>query len=97
MSQPPTNLPSSGRDDEAFGEIVRLIEASRSKALQAANTALIDLYWQVVGETISRKIEAAARGDAVVDELAAYIARTQLGLRGLPASFVSQLSIQDVQ
>lgn len=82
MSQPPpTNLPSSGRDDEAFGEIVRLIEASRGKALQAVNTALIDLYWQV-GETISRKIEAAEWGDGVVDELAAYIARTQPGLRG---------------
>lgn len=82
MSQPPpTNLPSSGRDDEAFGEIVRLIEASRGKALQAVNTALIDLYWRV-GETISRKIEAAEWGDGVVDELAAYIARTQPGLRG---------------
>jgi hypothetical protein len=31
----PTNLPTGGRDDEAFGEIVRLIEASREKALQA--------------------------------------------------------------
>ena len=82
MSQPPpTNLPTGGRDDEAFGEIVRLIEASREKALQAVNTALIDLYWQV-GETISRKIEAAEWGDGVVDELAAYIARTQPGLRG---------------
>ncbi len=79
MSQP--NLPTGGRDDEAFGEIVRLIEASREKALQAVNTALIDLYWQV-GETISRKIEAAEWGDGVVDELAAYIARTQPGLRG---------------
>jgi predicted nuclease of restriction endonuclease-like (RecB) superfamily len=82
MSQPPpTNLPTGGRDDDAFGEIVRLIEASREKALQAVNTALIDLYWQV-GETISRKIEAAEWGDGVVDELAAYIARTQPGLRG---------------
>jgi predicted nuclease of restriction endonuclease-like (RecB) superfamily len=82
MSQPPpTNLPTGGRDDEAFGEIVRLIEASREKALQAVNTALIELYWQV-GETISRKIEAAEWGDGVVDELAAYIARTQPGLRG---------------
>ena len=31
---PPTNQPTGGRDDEAFGEIVRLIEASREKALQ---------------------------------------------------------------
>ena len=51
MSQPPpTNLPTGGRDDEAFREIVRLIEASCVKALQAVNTALIDLYWQVGGD-----------------------------------------------
>jgi len=78
---PPINLPASGRNDEAFGEIVRLIEASRQKALQTVNTALIDLYWQV-GQTISRKIEASEWGDGVVDELAAYIAKTQPGLRG---------------
>ena len=38
------------------------------------------------GETISRKIEAAEWGDGVVDELAAYIARTQPGLRGFTLS-----------
>ena len=46
------------QDEEAFAEIVSLIAASRQRALQAVNSTLIDLYWQV-GETISRKIEAA--------------------------------------
>jgi predicted nuclease of restriction endonuclease-like (RecB) superfamily len=82
MSQHPAmKLASTERTDEAFGEIVRLIAASREKALQAVNTALIDLYWQV-GETISRKIEAAEWGDGVVDRLAQFIARTEPGLRG---------------
>lgn len=76
-----TSRPGGVKEDEAFGEIVRLIDSSRAKALQVANTALIDLYWQV-GETISRKIEAAEWGDGVVDELAAYVARKQPGLRG---------------
>jgi hypothetical protein len=49
------------RDEEIFTEIVWLIEASRHRALQAVNSALIDLYWQV-GEIISRKIEAAGSG-----------------------------------
>jgi len=35
-----------------------------------------------VGAHISRKIESAEWGDGVVDQLAAYIARTQPGLRG---------------
>jgi predicted nuclease of restriction endonuclease-like (RecB) superfamily len=75
------NLSSTAREDESFSEVVRLIAASREKALQAVNTALIDLYWQV-GATISRKMEAAEWGDGVVDRLAQFIGRTEPGLRG---------------
>ena len=42
---------------------------------------MIDLYWNI-GEYISRKIESAAWGEGVVDQLAAHIARTHLGMRG---------------
>ncbi|RII26101.1 MAG: DUF1016 domain-containing protein [Geobacter sp.] len=65
----------------AFTEVVNLIQAARHKAFQAVNTTLIDLYWHV-GEYISRKIENAEWGDGVVEQLAAYLARTQPGLRG---------------
>ena len=34
------------------------------QGLQAANTALIDLYWKI-GKTISRKIEASEWGDGM--------------------------------
>ena len=64
-----------------FSEITQLIAASRQRAVQAVNTALIDLYWQV-GQTISRKIEAAEWGDGVVARLAEHLAHTQPGLRG---------------
>ena len=64
-----------------FSEITQLIAASRQRAAQAVNTALIDLYWQV-GQTISRKIEAAEWGDGVVARLAEHLAHTQPGLRG---------------
>ncbi|MEP7283705.1 MAG: PDDEXK nuclease domain-containing protein [Rubrivivax sp.] len=67
--------------DEGFEAVVGLIVASRQRAVQAVNTALIDLYWQV-GAVISRKIAAAEWGDGVVDRLAAHIARVQPGLRG---------------
>jgi len=77
----PSKLMPMAQDEEAFSEIVSLIAASRQRALQAVNATLIDLYWQV-GETISRKIEAAEWGDGVVPQLATYIARTQPGIRG---------------
>jgi len=41
-----------------FEEIAALITAARQRAVQAVNTTLIDLYWQV-GQTISRKIQEA--------------------------------------
>ena len=74
LSTPPAS-------DPAFAEVVVLIERARERALQAVNTALIDLHWQL-GGIISRKIAAAEWGDGVVDQLAAHIAREQPGLRG---------------
>jgi predicted nuclease of restriction endonuclease-like (RecB) superfamily len=76
-----SSVSPSVRDEEVFSEIVQLIAASRERALQIVNTVLIDLYWRV-GETISRKIEAAEWGDGVVEHLARYIGRRQPGLRG---------------
>jgi hypothetical protein len=58
--RPPKTSPIT-RDEDAFSEVVRLIAASREKAIQAVNTALIDLYWQV-GAMISRKLEAGRMG-----------------------------------
>ncbi|TAN78881.1 MAG: DUF1016 domain-containing protein [Gallionella sp.] len=75
--------PLTPQDD--FTEITQLIAAARQRAVQAVNTALIDLYWQV-GKIISRKIEQAEWGDGVVAQLAGHLARTQPGLRGFTRS-----------
>ena len=64
-----------------FTEISQLIAAARQRAVQAVNTELIELYWQI-GKTISRKIEWAEWGDGVVAKLAEHLAQTQPGLRG---------------
>ncbi len=68
-----------------FAEISALISAARQRAVQAVNTTLIELYWQV-GQTISRKIEQAQWGDGVVVQLADHLAQTQPGLRGFTRS-----------
>ena len=64
-----------------FDTVLELIDAARSRAVAAVNTALIELYWSI-GEFISRKIESAAWGEGVVDQLAAYIAQTHPSQRG---------------
>jgi len=78
----PTTTDNAARAE--FGEILQLIASARQRAVQAVNTALIDLYWQV-GEVISRKIAAAEWGDGVVRQLAEHVARSQPGLRGFTA------------
>lgn len=72
---------SSGNEPTGFGEIIGLITHSRQRALQAVNTALVELYWQI-GAIISHKLAAAEWGDGVVSLLADHIAHTQPGLRG---------------
>ncbi len=76
-------VPVTPQDD--FNEITQLITAARQRAVQAVNTSLIELYWQV-GRTISRKIAQAEWGDGVVTQLAAHLARVQPGLRGFTRS-----------
>jgi predicted nuclease of restriction endonuclease-like (RecB) superfamily len=80
--RPPTKskLPAVP-EEQAFAEVLEMIQNARGQAIGAVNIALINLYWQV-GEYISRKLETAAWGEGVVDELAGYIQRRQPNLRG---------------
>ena len=68
-----------------FDEVLRLIDAARTRALTAVNQELVGLYWQI-GEYISRKIDSAAWGEGVVQQLAEHIARTHPDLRGFTRS-----------
>ncbi len=65
----------------AFDEIVSLIQTARERSLQAVNTELVGLYWQI-GRYISNKLAAAEWGEGVVEQLAQHLARTLPGLRG---------------
>lgn len=65
----------------AFDEVLHLIEAARQRAFQAANTELIDLYWNV-GAYVSRKVVSDGWGNGTVLELSAYIRKRQPGVRG---------------
>lgn len=64
-----------------FEDIVTLIQRTRSEVIRVANTALIDLYWQI-GDYISQRIAAAEWGDGVILQLADYIAKNYPEIRG---------------
>jgi predicted nuclease of restriction endonuclease-like (RecB) superfamily len=95
MKAQPTRKPSKPRgprssaitalaafpEEQAFAEVVEMIQAARGQAMAAVNTILIDLYWRV-GEYISRKLATAVWGEGVVEGLARYIQRHHPNLRG---------------
>ncbi|HYF36372.1 MAG TPA: PDDEXK nuclease domain-containing protein [Prosthecobacter sp.] len=68
-------------EQQTFTQIAHLIQASRTRAFQAVNQELIDLYWEV-GRIISEQVRLADWGKRVIDDLAKYLRHSQPGLRG---------------
>jgi predicted nuclease of restriction endonuclease-like (RecB) superfamily len=64
-----------------FSDIIQLIQQSRTKAIKAVNTELINLYWSI-GAYISQKVASAEWGQSIVVELANYIQRNEPELKG---------------
>ena len=67
--------------DKKFSDVVLLIKQSRSNALKAVNSELINLYWNI-GYYISHKVEASEWGQSVVKELAEFIQKTEPEIKG---------------
>lgn len=80
VSAVPREVPTLAHVPE-FDEVAQLVEKARAQATRAVNVQLIDLYWKI-GAIISRRIESNGWGKGTVEELAAYLARTQPGARG---------------
>lgn len=67
--------------DNRFTDIIQLIKQSRTNAIKAVNSELINLYWNI-GEYISKKIEQSEWGDSVVAELAIFIQTQEPEIKG---------------
>lgn len=66
---------------EQFTDIIQLIKQSRSKAIAAVNTEMINLYWNI-GQYIHNRIETAEWGKSVVKELADFLQKSEPDLKG---------------
>jgi predicted nuclease of restriction endonuclease-like (RecB) superfamily len=64
-----------------FSHVLQLIQQTRQTVFAQANTALIELYWQI-GKTISAKVQSEAWGKGVVKALAQYIAHNDPNVKG---------------
>jgi predicted nuclease of restriction endonuclease-like (RecB) superfamily len=70
--------------DDAFAEVLCLIQSARQRAYQAVNSELVSLYWQI-GEYISLKIASDGWGKGTIINLSTFIQRAQPGIRGFSA------------
>lgn len=66
---------------EQFTDVIQLIKQSRSKAIAAVNTEMINLYWNI-GQYIHNRIETTEWGKSVVKELADFLQRSEPDLKG---------------
>lgn len=64
-----------------FTDIIQLIKQSRSNAISAVNTEMINLYWNI-GQYIHNRIETAEWGKSVVKELANFLQKSEPDLKG---------------
>ena len=64
-----------------FDKITNIIETARNNALQAVNTELIKMYWNV-GEYLYELTSNSAYGDKVIYEIAEYIAQSNPTIKG---------------
>ena len=55
----------------SFGEVVRIIEASKDSAFRKVNEELINMYWQV-GEYLSEAMKGSNYGDGYIQSLADF-------------------------
>jgi len=64
-----------------FNKIISIIENAHARALKAVNTELIQMYWDV-GEYLSGLCDSSSFGEKVIDEIAAFIAVNNPGIKG---------------
>jgi len=67
--------------EKQFQDIISIIENAKTRALKAVNAEMIRMYW-AVGEYLSGLCANSAFGDKVIDEVAAFIAKENPGVKG---------------
>ncbi|MCF0185637.1 MAG: DUF1016 domain-containing protein [Bacteroidaceae bacterium] len=79
-----TNTLTPVQQTTEFATVLNMIRQAHSNVMRMANTALIDLYWNL-GKHISERVSASEWGKGVVAQLAKYIASNEPNTRGFSA------------
>ena len=74
-------MPNIITPNNDFENIISIIENAKIRAMKAVNVELITMYWEV-GKYLSTLVAASSFGDKVIDEVAAYIAKSDATVKG---------------
>ena len=72
-------------NENAFDEVVSIIETARESAFVAVNRELINMYWDI-GEYVSRRVAEGGRGKSVVKDFSDFIQNRYVGIKGFSTS-----------
>lgn len=73
-----------------FEQVRQLIRRGQAKTLQAAYAGQLTVYWQV-GAYVYHRLQTAAYGDNVVDQLATWLKQRDPGLKGFDRRFLYRM------
>ena len=73
--------------ENAFDEVIAIIDNARENAFRAVNRELINMYWDI-GEYVSRRVAEGGWGKAVVKDFSDFIQNRYGGLKGFSPSNV---------
>ncbi|MDR3076393.1 MAG: PDDEXK nuclease domain-containing protein [Synergistaceae bacterium] len=68
-------------NENAFDEVISIIDNARENAFRAVNRELIGMYWDI-GEYISRRVAGGGWGKSVVREFSEFIQSRYVGIKG---------------
>jgi len=72
-------------NENAFDEVISIIENARENAFRAVNRELINMYWDI-GKYVSRSVSENGWGKSVVKDFSDFIQSRYVGIRGFSAS-----------
>ncbi|MDR3093164.1 MAG: DUF1016 N-terminal domain-containing protein, partial [Bacteroidales bacterium] len=71
--------------ENAFDEVISIIENARENAFRAVNRELIGMYWDI-GEYVSRCVSDVGWGKSVVKDFSDFIQSRYVGITGFSPS-----------
>ena len=70
--------------EEKFDEIIAIIEKARTRAMQAVNAEMIQMYWEI-GAYVSERVKDGGWGKSIVAEFSAFLRARYPGSKGFSA------------